>query len=110
KMWEYRQYAPVTSSTLPTGGGLVFVGSLDRHVLAFDDETGDILWRSGKLTNSLESFPISYEVDGKQYVAIVANWASGLGRLQSLTPDVVLPANNPAAVFVFALPDEMADK
>ncbi|KKB76825.1 hypothetical protein VW29_19470 [Devosia limi DSM 17137] len=108
EMWEYRQYAPVTSSTLPTGGGLVFVGTLDRHFLAFDDETGDILWRSGKLTNSLESFPISYEADGKQYVAIVANWASGLGRLQSLTPDVVLPANNPAAVFVFALPDQMA--
>jgi alcohol dehydrogenase (cytochrome c) len=105
EMWQYRQYAPVTSSTLPTAGGLVFVGTLDRKLLAFDDETGDILWTSPTLSNSLESFPISYEADGKQYIAIVANWASGLGRLQSLTPDVKLPPDNPATVFVFALPD-----
>jgi alcohol dehydrogenase (cytochrome c) len=105
EMWQYRQYAPVTSSTLPTGGGLVFVGTLDRKLLAFDDETGDVLWTSPTLSNSLESFPISYEANGKQYIAIVANWASGLGRLQSLTPDVKLPPDNPATVYVFALPD-----
>ncbi|WP_332692654.1 pyrroloquinoline quinone-dependent dehydrogenase [Devosia sp.] len=103
--WSHRQYAPVVSSTLPTAGGVVFVGTLDRKFLAFDDETGDILWESGKMSNSLESFPISYEAGGKQYVAIVANWASGLGRLQSLTPDIKLPTHNPATVYVFALPD-----
>jgi alcohol dehydrogenase (cytochrome c) len=105
EMWQYRQYAPVTSSTLPTGGGVVFVGTLDRKFLAFDDETGDLLWTSPTLSNSLESFPITYEAGGKQYVAIVANWASGLGRLASLTPDVKLPPDNPATVYVFALPD-----
>ena len=86
---------PVTSSTLPTGGGVVFVGTLDRKFLAFDDETGDMLWTSPTLSNSLESFPITYEADGKQYVAIVANFASGLGRLASLTPEVKLPQNDP---------------
>src|SRR5690606_14011936 len=103
--WQYRQRPPVTSSTLPTAGGLVFVGSLDRKFLALDDETGDVLWTSGALSNSLESFPISYEAGGKQYVAIVANWASGLGRLSSLTPEIRLPADNPATLYVFALPD-----
>ncbi len=105
EVWSYRQRAPITSSTLPTAGGLVFAGTLDRRLLAFDDETGDILWSSGRLSNSLESFPISYEANGKQYVAIVANFASGLGRLQIVTPEVKLPPNNPSAVFVFALPD-----
>ena len=105
EVWQYRQRPPVTSSTLPTAGGLVFVGSLDRKFLALDDETGDVLWTSGALSNSLESFPISYEAGGKQYVAIVANWASGLGRLSSLTPEIRLPADNPATLYVFALPD-----
>lgn len=105
EMWQYRQYAPVTSSTLPTGGGLVFVGSLDRKLLAFDDTTGDLLWSSGKLSNSLESFPVTYEANGKQYVAITASFGSGLGRLQSLTPDIKLPGNNPVTLYVFALPD-----
>ena len=104
-MWSYRQRPPVTSSTLPTGGGLVFVGSLDRKFMAFDDETGEKLWESGRLTNSLESFPITYTANGKQYVAITANFASGLGRLASLTPEVRLPSNDPIALYVFALPD-----
>jgi alcohol dehydrogenase (cytochrome c) len=104
-MWMYRQRPPITSSTLPTGGGVVFAGSLDRKFMAFDDETGEKLWESGPLSNSLESFPITYEAGGKQYVAIVANFASGLGRLASLTPEVKLPQDNPATLFVFALPD-----
>lgn len=105
EMWQYRQRPPITSSTLPTAGGVVFVGSLDRKFMAFDDETGEKLWESGKLNNSLESFPITYEANGKQYVAITSNFASGLGRLASLTPEVKLPANDPITLFVFALPD-----
>ena len=104
KMWEYRQHPPITSATLPTGGGLVFAGSLDRKFFAFDDTTGEKLWTSPTLSNSLESFPITYTAGGKQYVAIVANWASGLGRLASLTPEIKLPPDNPATLYVFALP------
>ncbi len=103
-VWSYRQRPPVTSSTLPTGGGLVFVGSLDRKILAFDDETGDVLWTSPTLSNSIESFPITYEADGRQYVAAVANWGDGLGRLRTLTPEVRLPPGNPITLYVFALP------
>lgn len=105
QLWSYRQYAPVTSSTLPTAGGVVFVGTLDRRFMALDDETGEVLWSSGNLSSSLESFPITYTANGKQYVAITANFASGLGRLKSLTPDIALPANDPITLYVFALPD-----
>jgi len=101
--WIYRQRPPVTSSTLPTGGGIVFVGSLDRKLFAFDEKTGQKLWTSPTLSNSLESFPVTYMAGGKQYVAIVANFASGLGRLASLTPEIKLPADNPATLYVFAL-------
>jgi alcohol dehydrogenase (cytochrome c) len=43
-------------------------------------------------------------------MAIVANFASGLGRLASLTPEVRLPQNDPIALFVFALPDRSAGR
>lgn len=105
EMWQYRQRAPVTTSTLPTGGGLVFVGTLDRRLLAFNDETGEMLWSSGRLINALESFPITYAVDGRQYVAVGASFGNGLGRLISLTPEVRRPSSNPVAIFVFALPE-----
>ena len=103
--WQYRQRAPVTTSTLPTGGGLVFVGTLDRHLLAFNDTTGEVLWTSPALINALESFPITYAVDGRQYVAVGAAFGNGLGRLISLTPEIRRPASNPVAMFVFALPN-----
>jgi alcohol dehydrogenase (cytochrome c) len=103
--WQYRQRSPVTTSALPTGGGLVFVGTLDRTLLAFNDETGELLWTSPRLINTLESFPITYEVDGRQYVAVGASFGNGLGRLISLTPEVRRPASNPVAMFVFALPE-----
>jgi alcohol dehydrogenase (cytochrome c) len=105
EVWQYRQRPPITSSTLPTGGGVVFAGSLDRKLFAFDDETGEKLWTSPTLSNSVESFPITYAVNGKQYVAVVANFGNGLGRLQSLTPEIKLPKDNPVTLYVFALPE-----
>ena len=42
-VWMYRQHAPVTTSTLPTAGGIVFEGTLDRKLLALDDSTGKVL-------------------------------------------------------------------
>ena len=59
----------------------------------------------GASINVLESFPITYEVDGRQYVAVGASFGNGLGRLISLTPEVRRPASNPVAMFVFALPE-----
>jgi alcohol dehydrogenase (cytochrome c) len=103
--WMYRQHAPVTTSTLPTGGNLVFEGTLDRKLLAFDATSGKLLWTSPTLDNSIESFPVTFSADGKQYVAVVTNWSSGLGRLKSLTPEVQLPQDNPHTLYVFALPD-----
>jgi alcohol dehydrogenase (cytochrome c) len=46
QMWSCRQRPPATGSALPTGGGLVFAGSLDRRLPAFEDETGELPWSS----------------------------------------------------------------
>ena len=104
-MWQYRQHAPVTSSTLPTGGGVVFVGTLDRKLLAFDDETGKLLWTSPTLSNSLEVVPD--HLRGRRQAVRGHRRELGLGPrpAASLTPDVKLPPDNPATVYVFALPD-----
>ncbi|HVW92255.1 MAG TPA: PQQ-binding-like beta-propeller repeat protein [Devosia sp.] len=106
-VWMYRQHAPVTSSTLPTAGNIVFEGTLDRKLIAFDATTGKVLWTSPTLDNSIESFPITYSANGKQYVAVVTNWSSGLGRLKLITPEIQLPQDNPHTLYVFALPDNL---
>lgn len=54
---------------LATGGGLVFAASNEGNFIALDAKTGRALWRFGA-GSSIPSSPMSYSVDGKQYVAV----------------------------------------
>ncbi len=104
-LWTERQRAPQTTGVLDTAGGVLFAGALDRWLTAYDDVTGKTLWRE-QLTDVPSSAPITYAVNGKQYVAMVV----GFGSPQSitfamLTPEIDLPVTRSSAIFVFALPD-----
>jgi quinoprotein glucose dehydrogenase len=60
-----------------TAGGLVFIGaSFEPYLKAFDVETGAALWR-GALPVSARATPMTYEVDGRQFVAISAGGHGG---------------------------------
>jgi len=103
-VWSNHQRAPMTSALLSTGGGLLFAGDLDRYFRAYDSQTGKPLWQMR--TNSVvNSFPITYSVNGRQYVAVVVGAGSTLPRqLASLTEEI--PNQSPGTVlWVFALPD-----
>ena len=73
--WNFREVVPPVSATLSTAGGVLFVGTLDNRFLALNDTDGNILWEDdlGDIPNS---FPISYGVAGKQYVAVVVGQPS----------------------------------
>ena len=98
--WVYEQRAG-TTSLVATGGGLIFGGDGNGRFRAFDQDNGDVLWEIN-LGSSVTGFPITYAVDGTQYV--VASTGSSLSSRDNmrLTPEL-LPgtANN---LFVFALP------
>ena len=103
--WVVRQRAPFNSSTLTTGGGLVFVGDWNRYFNAYDVSSGKLLWQN-RLITSPQGFPISYAVGGHQYIAVpvgvgAASWGTTIPLM--LTPDVKRP-NTGNALFVFALP------
>jgi len=102
--WSRRQRAPETAAVLPTGGGLVFSGSWDRMFRALDDTTGVVRWET-RLNNVLNSFPISYTVNGKQYVAVATGNGSSHARdLATLTPEIRNPDGG-SVLWVFALPN-----
>jgi alcohol dehydrogenase (cytochrome c) len=102
--WSYRTRAPQTGAVLPTGGGLVFSGAWDRWFRALDDASGAVLWQM-RLNNAINSFPVTYTVNGKQYVAIaVGNGSSEAKSLSTLTPELRNPDGG-SALWVFALPD-----
>lgn len=104
--WRFRKRAPFNTAALTTGGGLVFIGGWDRTMSALDADNGDLLWEV-RLATSNQGFPISYSVDGKQYIAMPvgiggASWSSSLPR--DLAPELSRPANG-SSINVFALPD-----
>ena len=94
--WKYEQRA-ATMSLAATGGGLIFGGDVNGRFRAFDHETGEILWEVN-LGSPVSGFPITYAVDGRQYVAI----GTGYGRFLDLTPELRPSFGN--NLFVFALP------
>lgn len=101
--WENRRRAPYDTGVLATGGGLLFSGAMDREFMAHDQETGQQLWRSG-LTGVPNASPMTYSVDGRQYVAVVTGAGNPLAfGLPNFTPELPVPDINAAAVTVYAL-------
>jgi|TARA_B100001964_G_scaffold60664_2_gene68761 alcohol dehydrogenase (cytochrome c) len=93
--WLFEQRAG-TMSLAATGGGLIFGGDSNGRFRAFDHETGEVLWEVN-LGSSVSGYPITYSVDGVQYVAV----NTGGGQI-NLTPE--LRPSRGTNLFVFALP------
>jgi alcohol dehydrogenase (cytochrome c) len=101
-LWIHRQRAPLVSSLLATGGGLVFVGALDRFFSAYDAASGKLLWQT-QLNAAPNSSPVTYSVQGEQYVAVVAGNGFLSSASASLTPEVDTAAAG-TTLWVFKLP------
>ena len=99
-LWKYEQRAGVLP-LLATGGGLVFSGDANGRFRALDDRSGRILWETN-LGAPVSGFPISFAVDGKQYVAVTTGNSLVSNSTNRLTPE--LRPSAAANVYVFALP------
>jgi PQQ-dependent dehydrogenase (methanol/ethanol family) len=104
-LWRHRTRTPPSTATLTTAGGLVVVGDWDRYLYVHDATTGRILFQT-RLPTSVQGFPITYAVAGRQYLAVPAGTGGGQWVTTipaELTPEKKIAPGN--AMFVFALPD-----
>ena len=78
--WEHRLFSPPWAGVLSTAGNLLFGSTNEGQIFALQASTGKPLWRF-QAGGAARSNPISYSVDGKQYIAVAmgnALYALGL--------------------------------
>ena len=71
RRWEYRVQPQTWAGLLTTAGDLVFGGSIDGYFYALDAVSGRELWHIS-VGAEVRAGPMSYAVDGEQYVTIAA--------------------------------------
>jgi alcohol dehydrogenase (cytochrome c) len=99
--WRWKNDIPMCSSLLTTGGGLVFGGEPTGEFNALDAESGDLLWKF-QCGSGHHSSPSTYEVDGRQFVAVPTGWGAWT---EGFLPGQ-LGARQGSALFAFALPED----
>src|SRR5262249_38096581 len=74
--WQYKSDFPMVGGTLATAGNLVFAGEMNGYFDAFDARNGKKLWHF-YLGAGVNGSPVTYRVNGIQYVAVPAGGNSG---------------------------------
>ncbi|MDH3422499.1 MAG: PQQ-binding-like beta-propeller repeat protein, partial [Gemmatimonadota bacterium] len=104
RAWTYRPEdgSAMTASALATGGGIVFGGNADRQFFALDVDTGEPLWET-RLNGDISGAPVTFEVDGKQYLAVGAGGRIAQTQFYARLTNVAVPPGG-GVMWVFALP------
>ena len=108
KVWSQKFDLANWGPVMTTGGNLVFSGGMaDRYFRAYDARNGRILWQE-RLNSGITGVPTTYEVDGKQYIAIQSGWGVDASRMQRAIDTIkgeetIVPQGG--VLWVFALED-----
>jgi alcohol dehydrogenase (cytochrome c) len=105
-LWSFQQRSPFLTGVVSTAGNVAFVGDFDRTFRAVDTRTGKTLWKT-RLGTTVQGYPISFSVDGKQYIAVTTALGGGSPQLKpgTMLTEVHRPPNG-YNLFVFGLPDD----
>jgi alcohol dehydrogenase (cytochrome c) len=99
-LWKFENRAGMLS-LVATAGGLVMGGDANGVFRAWDDRSGKVLFEVN-LGAPVSGYPISYAVDGKQYVAVPTGGSLVAGSTNRLTPE--LKPSQTSDLYIFALP------
>ena len=104
-LWSFQQRSPFLTGVVSTAGNVAFVGDFDRVFRAVDTRNGKTLWKA-RLGTTVQGYPVSFSVDGKQYIAVTTGLGGGSpqNKPATLLREVHRPANG-YNLFVFGLPD-----
>ncbi|HRX92928.1 MAG TPA: PQQ-binding-like beta-propeller repeat protein, partial [Chitinophagaceae bacterium] len=105
EVWRVSQEADWNGGVLATASDLVFQGTAQGDFICYDGSNGKILWQQN-LGGGIIAPPISYMLDGKQYISIPVGWGGGYGMKKKFAPlqsgrifTFVLNGNSPMPAF-----------
>ena len=103
--WEVGTRSPMVAGVLATGGGLAFTGDAEGFFTAYDSQTGKDLW-TFQCGSGHHSGPITYMLDGRQYLAVCAGWGGWTAGFAGDGAPWLRNARRGNTLFVFALPED----
>ena len=100
EVWRAQYDMPWSGGVLTTAGNLVFQGTPGGLLKAYKADTGDLLWESYTGSGVIAA-PITFEVGGKQYIAVMSGWGGAFGVVGSKSARKAV--KNEGRVVVYAL-------
>jgi quinohemoprotein ethanol dehydrogenase len=100
--WRVAFKGPWNGGALATGGGLIFQGHAPDAFAAYEAETGAELWSTSAQTGVIAA-PMTYAIDGDQYVAVLAGWGGIYPLITGVLAEVGGPVRNISRILVFKL-------
>lgn len=108
-VWEYKNKAPLWAGVLTTAGGLVFTGTPEGFLKAFDAKTGEELWKF-QVGTGVVSSPITWEQDGEQWVGVTAGWGGAVPLWGGEVAKTTAGINQGGSFWAFKLPKKVASR
>jgi len=102
EVWRAPHATMQNGGVLTTAGNLVFQGTADEELIAFDATNGERLWSAATQTGILAP-PITYSVDGEQYIAVVAGWGAVSANINGITLNVDGSRRNISRIFAYKI-------
>jgi PQQ-dependent dehydrogenase (methanol/ethanol family) len=96
--WSVEHENAWNGGVLSTAGGLVFQGKMGGDFVAYDAATGEDLW-SYDLRSGAASGPMTYVVDGVQYITITSGWGSNYALVAGYAYDDLTPSVGKVVTF-----------
>ncbi len=101
-VWEQTNNAPLWAGVLATAGGLVFTGTPEGYLKAFDAKTGEELWKF-QTGSGIVGSPITWEEDGEQYIAVPSGWGGAVPLWGGEVAKRIKHLNQGGSLWVFKL-------
>ncbi|MDD2815523.1 MAG: methanol/ethanol family PQQ-dependent dehydrogenase [Thiotrichaceae bacterium] len=101
--WEHKEKMPLWSGVLATAGNLIFTGTGEGYVKAFNATTGEEVWKF-QTGSGVISSPITWEMDGEQYIGITSGYGGAVPLWGGDMAELTKPITQGGSFWVFKIP------